>query len=174
MKWSHFPQFKPIQAAAALRSESPPQRGGIAKKRENIGKEGELRREGVVALQPGSEFEGFSSIRSTLLSRFFAMTHPSTSSLALLLLLIGFAAAGPESDLRLRTMRSSACQEHMNLHTRLDVAEKKLEDTVEKLEVELVALLDDIESPKWRPLLDNSGKATVDILDDPGERVQPS
>lgn len=102
------------------------------------------------------------------------MTRPSTSSFTLVLLLIGFAAAGPESDLRLRAVRSSACQEHMNLHTRLDVVEKKVEDTVEKLEVELATLLDAIEAPKWRPLLDNTGKPTVDILDNPGETVQHS
>lgn len=45
-----------------------------------------------------------------------------------------------------------------------------MEDTVEKLEVELAALLDAIEAPKWRPLLDDTGKTAVDILEDPGHR----
>ncbi|XP_070834277.1 placenta-specific protein 9-like [Chaetodon trifascialis] len=94
----------------------------------------------------------------------------SVSSVGLIFLLIGCAAAGPEPDLRPRSVRSSACQEHTNLHNRLDVVEKKVEDTVENLEVELAALLDAIEAPKWRPLLDNTGKTVVDILEDPGQR----
>ena len=49
---------------------------------------------------------------------------------------------------------------------------QKVEDTVEKLEVELAALLDVIEAPKWRPLLDNTGRTTVDILEDPEQRGQ--
>ncbi|XP_069545971.1 placenta-specific protein 9-like [Brachyistius frenatus] len=77
------------------------------------------------------------------------MIRPLSSSIGLLLLLIGYAAAGPESDLRPRAVRSSACQEHTNLHNRLDVVEKKVEDTVEKLETELAALLDSIEGPQW-------------------------
>lgn len=44
---------------------------------------------------------------------------------------------------------------------------QKVEDTVEKLEVELAALLDAVEAPKWRPLLDNTGRTAVDILEDP-------
>ncbi|XP_044070902.1 placenta-specific protein 9-like [Siniperca chuatsi] len=100
------------------------------------------------------------------------MTCPSTSSFGLILLLIGYAAAGPEPDLQPRAVRSSACQEHMNLHDRLDVVEKKVEDTVEKLEVELAALLDAIEDPKWRPLMDNTGRTAVDILEVPGQRGQ--
>ncbi|XP_054456297.1 placenta-specific protein 9-like [Anoplopoma fimbria] len=98
------------------------------------------------------------------------MTCLSISSVGLILLLIGYAAAGPETDVRPRAVRSSACQEHMNLHNRLDVVEKKVEDTVEKLEVEMADLLDAIEAPKWRPLLDNAGKTAVDILEDPGQR----
>ncbi|XP_071337373.1 placenta-specific protein 9-like [Trachinotus anak] len=100
------------------------------------------------------------------------MIRPPTSSIGLLLLLIGYTAAGPEPDLRTRAVRSSPCQEHINLHSRLDVVEKKVEETVEKLEVELASLLDAIEAPKWRPLLDNTGKTTVDILEDPGQRGQ--
>ncbi|XP_070772705.1 placenta-specific protein 9-like [Enoplosus armatus] len=100
------------------------------------------------------------------------MTRSSTSSVGLILLLIGYAAAGPGPDLRPRAVRSSACQEHNNLHSRLDVVEKKVEDTVEKLEVELAALLDAIEAPKWSPLLDNTGRTAVDILEDPGQRGQ--
>lgn len=34
--------------------------------------------------------------------------------------------SGPESDMRPRAVRSSACQEHANLHKRLDVVEKVL------------------------------------------------
>lgn len=45
-----------------------------------------------------------------------------------------------------------------------------MEDTVDKLEVELAALLDAVEAPEWRPLLDNAGKPAVDILEDPGQR----
>ncbi|CAI5653374.1 placenta-specific protein 9 [Oreochromis aureus] len=100
------------------------------------------------------------------------MSCPSSSSIGFLLLLIGYAAAGPEPDLLPRAVRSSACQEHTNLHHRLDVVEKQVEDTVEKLEVELAALLDAIEAPKWRHLMDNVGKTAVDILEDPGERSQ--
>ncbi|XP_051284020.1 placenta-specific protein 9-like [Dicentrarchus labrax] len=96
------------------------------------------------------------------------MTCPSASSVGLIFLLIGCTAAGPEP----RAVRSSACQEHTNLHNRLDVVEKKVEDTVQNLEVELAALLDAIEAPKWRPLLDNTGKPTVDILEDPEQRGQ--
>ncbi|XP_070697304.1 placenta-specific protein 9-like [Pempheris klunzingeri] len=96
------------------------------------------------------------------------MTCLPTSSVGLILLLIGYAAAGPEPDVRPRAVRSSACQEHVNLHNRLDVVEKKVEDTVGKLEAELAALLDAVEAPKWRPMLDNTGKTAVDILEDPG------
>lgn len=44
-----------------------------------------------------------------------------------------------------------------------------MEDTVENLEAELDALLDVIEDPGWRPLLDNRGIA-VDVLEDPAKR----
>ncbi|XP_029962055.1 placenta-specific protein 9-like [Salarias fasciatus] len=98
------------------------------------------------------------------------MIRPASLSAGLLLLLIGCAAAGPEPDLQPRAVRSSACQEHTNLHERLDVVEKNVEDTVEKLEVELASLLDAMESPEWRPLLDRAGKTTVDILEDPEKR----
>lgn len=100
------------------------------------------------------------------------MSCTSGSSIGLLLLLIGYAVAGPEPDLRPRAVRSSACQDHTNLHHRLDVVEKRVEDTVEKLEVELAALLDAIEAPKWRHLMDNAGKTAVDILEDPEQRRQ--
>ncbi|KAG7229869.1 hypothetical protein INR49_012393 [Caranx melampygus] len=101
------------------------------------------------------------------------MIRPPSSSIGLLLLLIGYAVAGPEPDVRTRATHSSACQEHNNLHSRLDAVEKKVEETVEKLEVELASLLDTVEAPKWRPLLDNAGQtAVVDILEDPGQRGQ--
>ncbi|KAM6997538.1 placenta-specific protein 9-like isoform 1-T2 [Tautogolabrus adspersus] len=99
------------------------------------------------------------------------MTRPSSSSFGLILLLIGYAAAGPEPDLQPRAVRLSACQEHTNLHNRLDVVEKKVEDTVEKLEAELAALLEAVEAPKWRPLLDNTGQTAVDILEDPVQKI---
>lgn len=95
------------------------------------------------------------------------MTGFFTSSVGLIFILIGYAAAGPEADLLPRVVRSSACQEHNSLHTRLDVVEKKVEDTVEKLEVELATLLEAIEAPKWSSLLDNTGTPAVDILEDP-------
>uniref|UniRef100_UPI0037E7F92A placenta-specific protein 9-like n=1 Tax=Semicossyphus pulcher TaxID=241346 RepID=UPI0037E7F92A len=98
------------------------------------------------------------------------MTRPSSSFFGLILLLIGHAAAAPEPDPRPRAVRSSACQEHTNLHGRLDVVEKRVEVTVEKLEAELAALLEAIEAPKWRPLLDNTGHTAVDILEDPVQR----
>ncbi|XP_041722587.2 uncharacterized protein LOC121553507 [Coregonus clupeaformis] len=94
-----------------------------------------------------------------------AMTRPSTISLGLLILLIGYAAAGPESEFQPRAVRSSACQDHGTLHDRLDVVEKHVEDTVQKLEAELAVLLHTIEAPKWSPLLDTAGKHVVDILD---------
>lgn len=43
---------------------------------------------------------------------------------------------------------------------------------MENFEAELAALLDAVEDPKWRPLLDNTGKPEVDILEDPGQRGQ--
>ncbi|XP_029377507.1 placenta-specific protein 9-like [Echeneis naucrates] len=98
------------------------------------------------------------------------MISPLSSSIGLLLLLIGSSAAGPEPGLRPRAVRSSACQEHTNLHSRLDVVEKKVEETVDKLEVELTSLLDVIEAPKWRPLLDSTRRTTVDILEEPEQR----
>ncbi|KAI3362952.1 hypothetical protein L3Q82_011629, partial [Scortum barcoo] len=97
----------------------------------------------------------------------FTMACPSASSVGLIFFLIGFVAAVPGPDLRPRAVRSSACQEHTNLHNRLDVVEKKVEDAVEMLEVELAALLDAVEAPKWHPLLDSTGKTAVDILDEP-------
>ncbi|CAN9500039.1 unnamed protein product [Ophioblennius macclurei] len=100
------------------------------------------------------------------------MIRPSSFSVGLLLLLIGYAAAGPEPDLQPRAVHSSACQEHTNLHERLDVVEKNVEDTVEKLEAELTSLLDAMESSEWRPLLDRAEKPTVDILEDPEKRVR--
>ncbi|KAM6916272.1 uncharacterized protein FYW49_009363 [Xenentodon cancila] len=99
------------------------------------------------------------------------MTRPCISSagLLLLLLLAGCTAAGP-ADLRPGAVRSSACQEQTNLHNRLDVVEKRVESTVEKLEAELASLLDAVESDQWRHLLDNVRKTTVDILQDPEHR----
>jgi len=47
---------------------------------------------------------------------------------------------------------------------------QKVEDTVEKLEAEMAALLDAIDAPKWRPLVDNAETTAVDIFEDPGQR----
>ncbi|XP_014009623.1 uncharacterized protein isoform X1 [Salmo salar] len=99
----------------------------------------------------------------------YAMTRPYNILLGLLLLLIGYAAAGPESELQPRDVRSSACQDHSTLHDRMDVVEKHVEDTVQKLEAELAMLLDAIEAPEWSPLLETVGKPVVDILD--GQRL---
>ncbi|KAL0964295.1 hypothetical protein UPYG_G00321920 [Umbra pygmaea] len=93
------------------------------------------------------------------------MTRPFTFLLGVLLLLIGYISAGPESELQPRAVRSSACQDHSILHDRLDVVEKRVEDTVQKLESELAVLMDAIEAPQWSPLLDGVGKPVVDILD---------
>ncbi|XP_031691702.1 placenta-specific protein 9 isoform X1 [Oncorhynchus kisutch] len=79
-----------------------------------------------------------------------------------------FAVLGPESELQPRAVRSSACQDHSTLHDRLDVVEKRVEDTVQKLEDELAVLLDAIEAPEWSPLLETAGKPVVDILDGQG------
>ncbi|XP_072247557.1 placenta-specific protein 9-like [Leuresthes tenuis] len=100
------------------------------------------------------------------------MTRPCSSTIGLLLILIGYTVAGPESDLRPRAVRSSACQEHTNLHNRMDVVEKRVENTVGKLETELAALLEYLDDPQWRPLLENTGKTAVDILQDPEQRGQ--
>ncbi|XP_041866559.1 placenta-specific protein 9-like [Melanotaenia boesemani] len=100
------------------------------------------------------------------------MTHPTRSAIGLLLIVIGYTAAAPDSDLWPRVVRSSACQEHTNLHKRLDVVEKRVENTVEKLESELAVLLEAIDAPQWRPLLEDTGEPTVDILQDPEEKGQ--
>ncbi|XP_056903461.1 placenta-specific protein 9-like [Takifugu flavidus] len=97
------------------------------------------------------------------------MTCPSSSSLGLLLLLIAGAAAGPELDRN----PPGACQEHANLHSRLDLVEKRVEDTVGTLEVELASLLEAIEAPKWRPLLGKPGEETVDdVLEEARREVR--
>ncbi|XP_036402025.1 placenta-specific protein 9-like [Megalops cyprinoides] len=92
------------------------------------------------------------------------MAHPSPALLGLLLFLIGQAATGPVSDPLPRADQAAACQKHSALHNRLDVVEKRVDDTVQKLEAELALLLDAIEAPEWSHLLD-TGKPAVDILD---------
>jgi len=52
------------------------------------------------------------------------------------------------------------------------ILQKKVEDTVEKLEAELAILLDAIDAPEWRPLLDTSGKPSMDIFDGPEDASQ--
>ncbi|KAM9727118.1 placenta-specific protein 9-like [Menidia menidia] len=100
------------------------------------------------------------------------MPAPRGVAPGLLLVLIGCAAAGAgaETGPPPRGARSTACQEHADLHRRLDVVEKGVENTVEKLEAELAALLEAIDAPQWRPLLDNRGETMVDILQDPDQR----
>ncbi|KAM4600033.1 placenta-specific protein 9-like [Fundulus diaphanus] len=100
------------------------------------------------------------------------MTGSSCLPVGFLLLLIGYTAAGLESDRQPRAVQSSICQEHMNLHKRLDVVEKRVENTVMKLEGELADLMEAIDAPQWRPLLDTSAKTAVDILEDPAQRGQ--
>lgn len=50
---------------------------------------------------------------------------------------------------------------------------QRVEDTVDKLEAGLVELLDIIKAPQWRPLLDETGKTQVDILQDVDLKHQP-
>ncbi|CAL8255387.1 unnamed protein product [Lota lota] len=98
------------------------------------------------------------------------MTRPMGPAIGLLLpLLLLIGGSGGHYGIKPRAARSSACQDHSRLHDRLDAVEKKVEDTVQKLEDELAILLDAIEAPEWGPLLDITGKPSVDILDGQGE-----
>ncbi|KAM9809555.1 uncharacterized protein ACBT44_012745 [Syngnathus typhle] len=97
------------------------------------------------------------------------MVRPFTFTIGLVILLIGYTVAEVDAERSPRAVSSSACQEHASRHHRLDEVEKKVEDTVGKLEVELAALLEAIEDPKRRPRLDNTG-TPVDILEDPAGR----
>ncbi|KAJ0004941.1 hypothetical protein NQD34_011155 [Periophthalmus magnuspinnatus] len=92
------------------------------------------------------------------------------SSLGVFLLLIGYTSADPDTDLRSRAVHSSVCQEHTKLHNRMDAIEKTVEDAVNRLEGELVGLLDKIEDPQWSPLVDSTGQKSVDIFEDPPHR----
>ncbi|XP_076830369.1 uncharacterized protein LOC143476192 [Brachyhypopomus gauderio] len=85
---------------------------------------------------------------------------------AVWLILIGQISAVSEPDLALRDSRTAACQNQHKLSSRLDTVEKRVQDTVQKLESELSVLLDAIESPEWI-FLANTDSATpaVDILD---------
>ncbi|KAL4641239.1 placenta-specific protein 9 [Arapaima gigas] len=98
------------------------------------------------------------------------MAWPFPALLGLLLLFIGQAKAGPETDLRPVGVQSSTCQEHKALHNRLDTVEKRVENTLQKLETEMTFLLDAIENPEWQPILDPDGP-TIDILDDQDKSV---
>ncbi|KAJ8359869.1 hypothetical protein SKAU_G00163940 [Synaphobranchus kaupii] len=96
------------------------------------------------------------------------MARPSPLSFGLFLLLIGQALTEPQSDPLPRADQISVCDKHTSLHDRLDVVEKRVEDTVQKLEAELSLLLDAIEAPEWRPLLDTAAPA-IDILNSKAE-----
>ncbi|XP_061084905.1 placenta-specific protein 9-like [Conger conger] len=91
------------------------------------------------------------------------MARPSPLSFGLFLLLIGPAMTGPQSDPTPRADQEPVCQKHSTLHDRLDVVEKRVENTVQKLEAELSLLLDAIEAPEWGPLLENASPS-IDIL----------
>ncbi|KAL6487004.1 hypothetical protein MHYP_G00036300 [Metynnis hypsauchen] len=100
------------------------------------------------------------------------MAHCS-AYIALLLLLIGQISAAPESDLALRGSSSAACRDQNTLSNRLDTVEKRVTDTVQKLEEELASLLDAMEKPEWSFLLDsNSAGPAVDILDERNPKPQ--
>ncbi|KAK2896205.1 hypothetical protein Q8A67_010693 [Cirrhinus molitorella] len=80
-----------------------------------------------------------------------------STRVALLMLLIGQISAETSSS-------SNACQDQNALHDRMDAVEKRVDDTLQKLEAELALLLDAVEAPEWSPLLD---KPIIDILDEP-------
>ncbi|KAI5107897.1 hypothetical protein C0J45_1491 [Silurus meridionalis] len=88
---------------------------------------------------------------------------------ALFLLLIGHMLAVPEIDPESRKDHTAPCKENSNsnLNDRLDAVEKRVEETVQKLEAELAVLLDTIQAPEWSSFLniDTTGPA-VDILDE--------
>ncbi|KAG5831208.1 hypothetical protein ANANG_G00301390 [Anguilla anguilla] len=91
------------------------------------------------------------------------MAWHSPLSFGLFLLLIGQVVTGPQSDPLPRPDQVPVCEKHSSLHDRLDVVEKRVEDTVHKLEEELSLLLDVIEGPEWGPLLDTAAPI-IDIL----------
>ncbi|XP_075903430.1 placenta-specific protein 9-like [Nelusetta ayraudi] len=124
------------------------------KREQNFWRGAEVRR--ISALRPAFTMAQYSS--------------SSSSSVGLLFLLVVYAAAGPQPALQPQAVRSSACQEHTSLHSRLDAVEKNVEDAVENLESELAALLQAVQDPEWRPLLASAGRTTVDILEDPEGR----
>ncbi|KAB5581572.1 hypothetical protein PHYPO_G00177290 [Pangasianodon hypophthalmus] len=57
--------------------------------------------------------------------------------IALLLLLIGHMLAVPEIEPANRNTHIAPCQDHSKLNDRLDAVEKRVEETVQKLEAEL-------------------------------------
>lgn len=80
-----------------------------------------------------------------------------STPVALLTLLIGHICAETSSS-------SNTCQNQNALHDRMDAVEKRVDDSLQKLEAELALLLDAVEAPEWSPLLD---KPLIDILDEP-------
>ncbi|MCI4376263.1 hypothetical protein PGIGA_G00186360 [Pangasianodon gigas] len=87
--------------------------------------------------------------------------------IALLLLLIGHMLAVPEIEPANRNTHIAPCQDHSKLNDRLDAVEKRVEETVQKLEAELAVLLDTIQAPEWSSLLNtDTAGPTVDILDE--------
>ncbi|TSK22646.1 hypothetical protein Baya_2004 [Bagarius yarrelli] len=92
------------------------------------------------------------------------MAHQSICVSALLFL-IAQVLTVPESN-PVNT-HVTPCQAHSKLNDRLDSVEKRVEETVQKLEAELAVLLDTIQASEWSSILnaDTAGPA-VDILDE--------
>ncbi|KAK2852500.1 hypothetical protein Q7C36_007701 [Tachysurus vachellii] len=87
--------------------------------------------------------------------------------LAVLLLLIGHMFAVHEIDPANRNNHVTPCQDHSKLNDRLDAVEKRVEETVQKLEVELAELLNTIQASEWSSVLSSdTAAAAVDILDE--------
>ncbi|KAG7333915.1 hypothetical protein KOW79_002322 [Hemibagrus wyckioides] len=91
--------------------------------------------------------------------------------LAVLLLLIGHVLAVPEIDPANRNTHVTPCQDHNKLNDRLDAVEKRVEETVQKLEAELAVLLDTIQAPEWSSLLSTRQGKKARTVSLPGARV---
>lgn len=97
-----------------------------------------------------------------------------STCISLLLLLIGQISAEPQSAPARRDSISATCKEQNTLSNRLDAVEKRVEDTVQKLEEDLAGLLDAIESPEWSFLLNsNNAGPAVHILEESNPNPRP-